>query len=71
VSAKGVPAEAGILSAQRRKARSGKAATLIFRLGIRLFNPAQSAIKADLIVDGKYLLSIKVCRSLTPTWAVR
>jgi hypothetical protein len=70
VSAKSVPAQAGILITQRQKARCGKATTLKFRLGIRLFNPAQSAIKADLIIDGKNLLFIKVRGSLTPPWAV-
>jgi hypothetical protein len=70
MAAKSVPTQAGILSSQRRKTRCGKATTLIFRVGIRLFNPAQSAIKADLIIDGKNLLIIKICRSLTPPWAV-
>jgi hypothetical protein len=67
VTAESVPAQAGMFGAECGQAGTGKATPLVVRFGVRLFDPAKSATAADLVVDGKHGLAIKVRGPLAPT----
>ena len=66
VPAESVPFQPGMLTAQGGERRCGEPAPLVFRIGVRLLDPAKPAATTDLVVDGEQLLAVKISRSLTP-----
>jgi len=67
MTAESVPAQTGMFGAEGRQPGTGKATSLVVRIGVRLFDPAKSATAADLVVDGEHELAVKVRGALAPT----
>ena len=70
MAAEGVPFQSWMLTAQSAEACGGEPAPLVVRNGIRLLHPGQSAVAADLVIDGEHLLAAKAGRPLAPAGAV-
>ena len=71
VAAEDVPTQVGVFAAQCRQAGRGESTSLIGRLSVGLFDPAQPAAAADPIVDGEDLLGVEERGAFAPSTAFR
>ena len=66
MAASGVPLQAGVLCPEGSECGRGQAAAPIPLIGCCVFDPAEGAPAADLVIDGEDLVPVEVGGSLAP-----